>query len=109
MQNIPIKLAVAGMVLAKDITNPDDPTNMTICGKGIKLTESLISRLEQKGIQSVIVEGHPVIVEGEATLEQMLAALDLRFSRVTDDPLMMKIKEIYSRQIQRSMGEPHEG
>jgi hypothetical protein len=46
-----------------------------------------------------------VKVEGEPTLEQMLQALDRRFRRVEDDALMMKIKELYRRQIRRSMGE----
>jgi hypothetical protein len=93
------------MVLAKDIKNSDDPAAMTICGKGCKLTESLLDRLEQMGIQSLTVEGHPVTTEGEATLPEMLAALDKRFIRVTNDPLMMKIREMYRKQIERSMGD----
>lgn len=93
------------MVLAKDITNPNDASGMTLCGKGVTLTDSLIRRLEQMGIQSIIVEGHPVKIEGEATLEEMLADLDKRFSRVLDDPLMVKIKGMYERHIKRSMGE----
>jgi len=105
MQKIPITLAAPGMVLAKDVKNSDDPSSMTLCGKGVTLTESLIGRLRQKDIQSVTVEGHPVHEEGEATLEEMLAALDLRFSRVADDELMKKIKALYRDQIQRSMGE----
>jgi len=93
------------MVLAQEIKNSDDPSSMTICGKGVKLTESLISRLTQMGVQSVRVEGHPVKVAGEATLEEMLVELDKRFSRVEDDELMKKVKEIYRTQIFRSMGE----
>ena len=57
------------------------------------------------GVQSVSVEGHPVKVEGDATLEDMLAKLDKRFSRVEDDDLMKKVKEMYRKQIFRSMGE----
>ena len=105
MQNIPITLAKAGMVLAKDIKASDDPAAMTICGKGVKLTESLLDRLQQKGIQSVTVEGHPVVAEGEATLPEMLAALDKRFVRVANDPLMMKIRDMYRRHIAQSMGD----
>ncbi len=104
MQNIPITLARPGMVLSREIKSSEDPSSMTVCGKGVRLTEQLISRLEQLGIRTVTVEGHPVVVEGEPTLEQMLADLDARFSRVTDDPLMMKVKELYRRQIERAMG-----
>jgi hypothetical protein len=106
MQTIPLSLAAAGMVLSKDVRSSDDPSSMTLCGKGVTLTDSLIDRLQQKGVQSVSVEGHPVHVEGEATLEQMLAALDLRFSRVEQDELMKKIKTLFRNHIVRSMGEP---
>lgn len=106
MQKIPITLAAPGMVLAQEIKNADNPSSMPICGKGVKLTESLIDRLKQMGVQAVSVEGHPVKIEGETTVEQMLAALDTRFSRVADDALMMKVKDIYKKQILRSMGEP---
>ncbi len=106
MQNIPISLATSGMILAKQIQSSDDPASMTICGKGITLTESMIAHLQRMGIQSVTVEGHPINVEGEATLEQMLAALESRFRRVEGDPLMMRMKEMYRKQTLRSMGEP---
>jgi hypothetical protein len=105
MQNIPLTLATPGMVLGKDIKNSDDPAAMTVCGKGVKLTESLIERLGQMGIQSLIVEGHPVKIAGESTLEEMLAALEKRFTRVHDDPLMMKLKDIYRKRITQSMGD----
>jgi hypothetical protein len=105
MQNIPLTLAKAGMVVAKEIKASEDPAGMTICGKGVKLTDSLINRLEQMGIQSVNVEGHPVKMEGESSVEEMLAALEHRFRRAGDDPLMLMIKDIYKGQIRRSMGD----
>jgi hypothetical protein len=109
MQKIPITQAAPGMVLAQEIKNSDDPSSMTICGKGVKLTESLISRLMQMGVQSVRVEGHPVKIVGEATLEEMLAELDQRFSRVEDDVLMKKVKEMFRKQIFRALGESDGG
>jgi ubiquinone biosynthesis protein UbiJ len=105
MQNIPLTMVKSGMVVAKEITASDDPASMTICGKGVKLTDSLINRLEQMGIQSVNVEGHPVKMEGDSSVEEMLAALDHRFRRAGDDPLMMMIKDVYKEQIRRSMGD----
>jgi len=104
MQNIPISLAAPGMVVAREIKTSEDPSSMTLCGKGVKLTESLIDRLRQMGMQSITVEGHPIKMEGEVSLDEMLAALDKRFSRVTDDPLMMKIREMYRRNILRDLG-----
>jgi hypothetical protein len=103
MQNIPLALAKPEMVLARDVMRPESPGSVPICGKGTVLTASLIERLACMGIQSIIVEGHPVCLEGEGTLEEMLQGLDRRFNRVSDDPPMMKIKEMYRRQIIRSM------
>ena len=105
MQTIPFTLAVPGMVLAKEIKNPDNADGPPMCGKGLALTAALIDRLQQKGVQSVTVEGHPVKIEGEKTVEEMLQALDKRFRKVERDPLMTKLKNIYRRQIIRSMGE----
>jgi hypothetical protein len=109
MQTISISLAASGMVLAGEIRSSHEPNARVLCGKGVTLTESLINRLRQMGIESVSVEGHPVKMEGEQTVGDMLAALDERFSRVAHDPLMMRIKEIYKRQILRSMGEDANG
>jgi hypothetical protein len=105
MQTISISLAMSGMVLAREVRSSNNPSERILCGKGVVLTESLISRLRHLGVESVAVEGHPVKVEGDQTAEDILAALDQRFSRVAHDPLMVKIKEIYRRQILRSMGE----
>jgi hypothetical protein len=91
------------MVLAKEIKADDNPASPPICGKGVSLTGLLISRLTQMGVQSVTVEGHPVKLEGEASLEEMLAVLDKRFAKVQADPLMMKLKEIYRSNLMRSM------
>jgi hypothetical protein len=103
MQTIPFKLAKAGMVLAKDVLKPDASSAMPICGKGMVLTDSLIERMGRMGVARVTVQGHPVMVEGEATLEQQLARLDARFKRHEGDPLMRKMKEIYQRLIIRMM------
>lgn len=103
MQKIPISLAEAGMVLAKDVRKDDDSTSPPICGKGVVLTDALISRLDRMGIQALAVEGHPVKMEGDLTLDEMLKALEKRFSKVTDDPLMVKIKEAYGEHFVQSM------
>lgn len=103
MQNIPLALATPGMVLARSVTNPNSPHGAPICGKGILLTDALIERLVKMGVQSVIVEGHPIVMEGESTLEEMLIKLDGRFKRVAGDSLMTRIKEIYKRRLIRSM------
>lgn len=103
MQTIPIALAEAGMVLARDILRHDNPNGPPVCGKGISLTDALIERLKIMGISSVVVEGHPVPIDGEQTLEEMMEALDARFRKVDADPLMRKLRECYRNIIIRSM------
>ncbi len=103
MQAIPLILALPGLTLAKDIENIDNPDGPPICGKGVVLNESLIGRLKHMGIQSITVEGHPVKMEGEKTLAEMLEILDKRFKKVIDDPLMKKLKEVYRKNIISSM------
>lgn len=104
MQTIPMALAAADMVLARDIKRTDNPDGPPICGRGTVLTDSLVERLKNLGIQTVTVEGHPVWIEGDVTLEDMLAELDRRFCKVDDVPLMQKLKELYRANIIRSMG-----
>lgn len=102
MQSIPLASAKPGMVLARNVTNPNSPNGAPVCGKGIPLTDSLFERLAQMGVQSVTVDGHPVAVEGESTLEEILVKLDEKFRRFEGDSLMMRIKEIYKRRLIRS-------
>ena len=105
MQRIPLSLAEPGMVLARNVMPSEQAGGIPICTKGMPLTESVIEKLGQLGAQSVFVEGHPVWIEGENTLEEKLALLDKRFKRVEMEPLMSTIKEIYRRQIHRAMEE----
>lgn len=106
MQRIPISLARPGMLLAKDLVRPENPSGPAICGKGMELTDSLIERLRKMGIQSLTVQGHPVWMEGDKTLEQLLQKLDHRFSHSDQDPLTSCLKNVYRRYLTSSMGEP---
>jgi hypothetical protein len=105
MQSIPISLAASDMVLAREVRKPDNPDGPPICGKGIVLSESLIARLKEMGVQSITVSGHPVAMDGDVGLEDQMAVLDRRFKNVEHDPLMGSLKDILRRQISRTMGE----
>ena len=105
MQTIPIAKAEAEMVLAKDVKRPDNPNGPTLCGKGVPLTSSIILRLRALEIQTLTVEGHPVWMDGDISLDEQLEALERRFKKVANNPLMSKLKDIYRAQILRSMGE----
>ena len=105
MQKIPIMLAVADMVLARDVFRGDAQSGMPICGKGTVLSAALIARLENLDIQSLYVEGHPVWDEGDRSLDDVLRDLDKRFEKVADDSLTMKLHDIYKAYLIKSMGD----
>ena len=92
MQKIPLKLAKAGMKLAKPVTND---RVMTLCGAGIELTEEMINRLSNMEVARITVEGHPIDTgESVKSLSQLIDELNVRFRYVEGDPLMIKIKNI---------------
>ncbi|QOX78415.1 hypothetical protein FY034_05535 [Trichlorobacter lovleyi] len=105
MQKIPLNLAAAEMVLARDIFKNDSPTGMPICGKGTVLSDSLISRLQQMGVQSLYVEGHPVWQEGDRCLSEQLADLEKRFSKTLDNRHNAVLLDIYRNHLTTAMGE----
>lgn len=105
MQKIPLMLAAAEMVLARDVFRGDSAAGMPICGKGTVLTDSLIARLEHLDVQSIYVEGHPVWENGDRTIDDVIKDLDLRFNKVMDDPLTVKLYETYRAFLTKSMGD----
>lgn len=105
MQKIPLNLAAAEMVLARDVFRSDSPAGIPICGRGTPLTDSLIGRLANLGVQSVYVEGHPVQQDGDRSLEDQLADLDRRFCKVTDNRYNQLLLNLYRKQITTMMGD----
>lgn len=105
MQMIPLHLAVEGMVLAREVCRSDSSSNVPVCGKNVILTSELIRRFDLMGVKSLYVKGRPIAQEGEPTLEIMLKDLDRRFDKVRNDPLTMKVHEIYTAFLKRSMGD----
>lgn len=91
MQRIPISLAAPQMVLAKAVKTED---GKVLCGPGVELTAELISRLSKSGVHVIAVKGHPVQIPGEKTLLEMIKALEDRFSKVKDDPILRALMRL---------------
>ena len=106
MQTLPISLAEPEMVLARDVMRVDKLDGPPLCGKGVVLTAPLIMRLRNMGVQSITVEGHPLQVEGEKSLAEMLADLEFRFSKVRGNPRMDFLQGLIRAQIERNLGAP---
>ena len=104
MQKIPLKLATAGMVLARDVFRNGSAAGFPVCGKSTILTESLISRFDNMDIATIYVEGHPHWEEGDRSLDDMLGDLEHRFSKVQKDPLMAVLHNTYADYYKSAMG-----
>lgn len=104
MQKIPLMLAKAGMKLARDVFRGDSEIGIPICGKGTELTDSLVARLENLDIQTVLVEGHPAWEEGERSYDDLLFELDGRFCKTLHEPLNVMLYDIYRAYLVKSMG-----
>ena len=101
MQQILSSQAKEGMILAKDVMTPDD---RVLCGKGTVLTAVLLDRLIKMDIIQITVEGHPVKVAGEKSLQEELADIEARFSLVTKVPPLMDIKKRLQQKMIDSRG-----
>lgn len=103
MQNIPLAMAREGMVLAREVMRPDRPDGPVLFGRGATLTETAIERLRQLGIEVVTVEGRPLKLETDESLEEQLNKLELRFRPAAHDPMMLRLRDLIRRQIIHSM------
>ncbi|MCG2822057.1 MAG: hypothetical protein ACYC0O_08015 [Desulfurivibrionaceae bacterium] len=101
MQRILLAQAGPGMILAKEILNPE---GMVLCGAGTPLSPALIERLSGLDVVDVTVEGHPVNIEGEKTLQEELQEIDLRFQRVEDIAPLMYLKKRIQAKLAASRG-----
>ena len=83
-----------GMVLARPVMNK---SGMIMLGEGTELTDNLIEKIRDMGIESVHVQG---MSQPDVPLEALLAALDARFARVEKDHLMAMIKRLMKEHIE---------
>jgi hypothetical protein len=82
-----------GQTLAKAVTNA---SGAVLCPPGFQLTEAVIQRLKNAGIESVVLEGG--IERQGSTVEERLAELELRFQGV-NDPIMLQLKATIEKRL----------
>lgn len=83
-----------GMILAQDVTRGD---GVVLISAGRPVTPDVVSLLRRLEIESVILEGD-LFESEEARLEHLRLqeeALDMRFSRVEGDPVLMAVREMF--------------
>jgi hypothetical protein len=91
MRKIPITVAEPGMVLAKPIIND---AGMQLCAEETVLTSSLIARLQKMQITHVVLKGDVVDAGAKRAADaETVKALDARFAKIKNDPVMDKLKK----------------
>lgn len=87
-----------GMKLAKPVTNE---SGMVLLKEGTELTDSLIDKLRNMGVDAVYIKGtsRPAL-----PMEEMLSLLDKRFIRAEGDSNMAIIKKVVREHIEGLYG-----
>jgi hypothetical protein len=96
MQKIPLELAKADMVLAKAVTREN---GMVLVAAGTTLTESLISKLGNMGVEEVAVQGDALGMGdgcGAEALAKRQERLEHLFRNFKEDQYMQRIKGLVS-------------
>jgi len=95
MQKIPLELAQPEMVLAKAVTREN---GMVLVAAGTTLTSSLISKLENMGVEEVAVQGELSLGDGcsPEDLAKKQERLDFLFRNFADDQYMQQIRTVVS-------------
>jgi len=70
-----------------------DAQGRVLCGKGVEISETMLQKFHELGVSYITVEGAPVKLPWEKTLEEELELLEKRFSNV-DDEFLLNVKEI---------------
>ncbi len=86
-----------GMILAQPVL----VDGVVLCNEGTELTVKVIERLTRREVPSVAVEMEESLSPAElgARYAEAKAAIEHRFRRLTADPFMMEIKDVFARQL----------
>ena len=93
MSRIALKNAEAGMELSRPVLN--DAGAMLI-DRGVRISEEMIRKLVNADIRYVFVVGRP----NDDSLEEMLSALEARFTRTKDEPHMDRLRQLIREHLQ---------
>lgn len=101
MQRIPIKFASAGMSLAKPIARDN---GMVLVGENTVLTDSIIERLKNAEIPSIVVKGRPLpgLASG-MDLNKVKARLPHLFRKYQDDKLMTTMQMMLEQYLEKTI------
>lgn len=90
MQRLPLNYIRPGMKTYEEVL---DSSGRVLCGKGVEITDDMVKRFQELGVSYVTVEGSPIVLPWEKTLEEELKELETRFEGIGDENLL-QIKEL---------------
>ena len=93
MQRIPLRLAQAGMVLEKPILRDN---GLVLIAEGSELSDTVLRRLESMNVETIVVKGNPVDMEGMGggtSFSQRAERMDHLFRKYKADPFMLRLKD----------------
>ena len=98
MIKLTIDQLTPGLILGQDVVRQD---GVVLMAKGREITDDVKNMLYRLEIESVVVEGDffASAEERQAHVKKQEEALEMRFSRVLDDPVLMAIREMFRRNI----------
>ncbi len=96
MPRLPLSHAQAGQTLARPVTNAN---GMILMQPGTVLNDTLIERLRNSGVQSLVIVDDAV----ERSPEAVQQAFDALFTGHEDDAWMMELKAIVVQQALRGV------
>ncbi|MDX9701409.1 MAG: hypothetical protein RBU23_00040 [Candidatus Auribacterota bacterium] len=112
MRKMTIDKVQDGMVLAKPLHNIE---GKVLLAQGCKLSTRIISRLDEWGCDIVYVEGEPETLSEQKSVlgysckdgdvEKLLEEIELRFSNVSDDPVLQMVKTTLKEHLIRKYGD----
>jgi len=91
MQRLPLYYIKPGMRTYEEVI---DANGRVLCGKGVEITEEHLKKFEEFGVTFVTVEGNPVKLPWEKSLEEELKELEERFEGIKDENLL-EIKRLF--------------
>ena len=99
MIRVTLDKLLPGMKLAQNLERSD---GMLLAGKGATLNEALIASIRRASTaESVLIEGQTFASDEEAAAwrQEEIKRLVLRFSKVSGDPVMEKLKRLEAKRI----------
>jgi len=95
MKKLPVRDLQPGQIVARPVVADG---GVVLMRPGVTLGRETISRLMERGISAVWVEGHD---ESAKSVDQLIIEMDQRFAGHEQNPLMQSLRDIVANRIRQ--------